>query len=192
VVTEPASSSSSVISSGHLALLHIYRKLPAIVRRVIVRTIAPSFTVGTCCVIERGDGAVLLVRHSYRERWGTPGGLLKRGEDADAAARREVLEEVGLDVVLEGDPAVVVTAEYQRVDLVYRAWLRDPAVFDPTSRSPEIVDAQWFAPDALPELQPETAGAFMALARHPRPAPGTTPVWRAGEGGRADSGDAAS
>jgi 8-oxo-dGTP pyrophosphatase MutT (NUDIX family) len=190
VVSEPAS--SSVLSSGHRALLGIYRKLPAVVRRVIVRTIAPSYTVGTCCVIERGDGAVLLVRHSYRERWGTPGGLLKRGEDADLAARREVLEEVGLDIVLDGDPAVVVAAEYQRVDLVYRARLQDPGAFDPTSRSPEIVDAQWFAPDALPELQPETAGAFMALARHPRPGGGATPVSRAAEGGPEGSGGAAS
>ena len=31
--------------------------------------------------------------------------------------------------------------------------------------SPEIVEAAWFAPDSLPELQAETSGALVALGR---------------------------
>jgi len=41
---------------------------------------------------------VLLIRHLYRQRWGVPGGLLQRHESPADAARREVREEVGLDV----------------------------------------------------------------------------------------------
>ena len=83
-----------MIDSIHALLLRIYRRLPRRARVAIVHTIAPTFTVGAVCVIERPDGAVLLVRHAYRRRWGLPGGLLNRGEDPRVAAKREALEEV--------------------------------------------------------------------------------------------------
>ncbi len=132
----------------------------------MVRTISPAYTVGAVCVIERPDGAVLLVRLSYRNSWGLPGGLLKRREAPGDAARREVLEETGLAIDLLGDPAVVVDVVAQRVDIVFRA--RPMAGSDPeavTSGSPEIVDLGWFPRDALPDLQFETSGALIALAR---------------------------
>jgi len=158
-----------VLDRVHVMLLRLYRRLPTKGRRVVVRTVAPSFTVGSMCIIERGDGAVLLVRHVYRSRWGVPGGLLKRGEDAAEAARREVLEEVRLAVELVGEPAVVVDADPQRVDIVYRA--EPSAGADPdaaTPSSPEIVEVRWFPRDGLPELQHETASALVALARSSR------------------------
>jgi 8-oxo-dGTP diphosphatase len=42
------------------------------------------------------DQALLLVRSSYRVEWNFPGGSVKRGETPDAAARRELAEEIGL------------------------------------------------------------------------------------------------
>lgn len=153
----------------HRLALAIYRRLPVRARRRVVRTISPAFTVGAMCFIERDDGELLLVRLSYRRRWGVPGGLLKRGEAPGDGARREVLEEVGLEVILVGEPAVVVDADAQRVDLIYRARLapgQDAATVHPGS--PEIVEAAWFPVDALPELQHETSGALVALARSAR------------------------
>jgi 8-oxo-dGTP diphosphatase len=150
----------------HLSLLRLFRVLPRRLRLRVVHTLSPSFTVGAVCVIERPDGALLLVRHSYRRRWGLPGGLLERGEEADAGARREAVEEVGIEVELEGEPAVVVDPDARRVDVVFRA--RPGPGADPesiTPRSPEVVDARWFDAAALPELQHETAGALVALAR---------------------------
>lgn len=126
----------------------------------------PSFTVGAACVIERDDGAVLLVRVVYRDGWGLPGGLLNRREDIDACARREIWEETGLAVDLVGEPAVVVDARPQRIDVVYRARPADgadPGAVEP--RSPEVSDVRWFPADALPELQPEAVSALVALAR---------------------------
>jgi ADP-ribose pyrophosphatase YjhB (NUDIX family) len=150
----------------HLALLRLFRVLPRRLRLRVVHTLSPTFTVGAVCVIERSDGAVLLVRHSYRHRWGLPGGLLERGEEADAGARREAVEEVGLEVELEGEPAVVVDPDARRVDVVFRARPVPGADVDAIGpRSPEVVDARWFDAAALPELQHETAGALVALAR---------------------------
>lgn len=150
----------------HLWLLRLFRVLPRRVRLRVVHTLSPTFTVGAVCVIERQDGAVLLVRHSYRQRWGLPGGLLERGEEVDAGARREAVEEVGLEVDLEGEPAVVVDPDARRVDVVFRAHPVAGADLDAVvPHSPEVVEVQWFDAAALPELQHETAGALVALAR---------------------------
>ena len=131
-----------------------------------VRRVAPSFTVGSMCVIERADGRVLLIRHLYRKRWGIPGGLLQRGETPADAARREVLEEVGLDIDLIGEPMVNVDARPRRVDVVFRARPVDERAADSARPcSVEIIDARWFDPTGFPELQFETAQAIQALAR---------------------------
>ena len=160
----------------HLLLLLLYQRMPTRVRRGIVRTVAPSFTVGAMCFIERSDGELLLVRQAYRKRWGVPGGLLQRGEEAADGARREVFEEVGLVVDLIGEPRVVVDAEPQRVDIVYRARVADdvdPEIAAPMS--PEILEVRWFPRDALPELQHETVTALLALAR-PDPSVSAPPI----------------
>ena len=157
-----------MVARVHVLLLRIYRRLPTRVRRFLIRALSPSFTVGAICLIERDDGAVLLVRQVYRARWGLPGGLLKRREDPAMAVRREVLEEVGVDIEVVGEPTPVVEAGPQRVDLVYRARLAEPDGPAATPRSPEIVEARWFARDTLPELQHETASALVALARSSR------------------------
>ncbi len=116
-------------------------------------------------MIERDDGAILLVRLVYREGWGLPGGLIKRREDIAVCARREVAEEVGLDVDLTSEPAVVVDGPPQRIDVVFRA--RPAAGVDPDSARPasaEIREVRWFSPDDLPTLQHEAVTALMALA----------------------------
>ncbi len=157
---------SALVGRAHRTALAVYRRLPVKARRRVVRTISPAYTVGAVGVIERADGALLLVRLSYRHSWGLPGGLMKRGESPAEAVRREVREETSLEVQLIGDPAVVVDAEAQRVDVVFKAQVA-PGV-DPASAraaSAEIVELAWFPPDGLPNLQFEASGALVALAR---------------------------
>ena len=156
----------------HQGLLKVWQRLPRRARIGIVHVLAPGYTVGAICRLERADGSILLVRHLYRNRWGLPGGLLQRGEAAPAAVVREALEEVGVPIVVVGEPAVVVDPDPRRVDVVFRARLDDPADADRVRPcSPEIVEVGWFPPDDLPELQFEAAGALAALRRQGRPLP---------------------
>ena len=150
----------------HRLLLDLFGRLPRGVRRRLVRWGSPSYTVGAVCVVERDDGRVLLIRQRYRNHWGLPGGLLSRGEVPADAVRREVREEVGLDIDLLGEPVVVVEPKPQRVDVVFRGVPADEGAADSVGpRSPEIVETQWFSRQALPQLQHETVQAVMALAR---------------------------
>lgn len=147
----------------HRLALAAYSVLPTRLRRRVVRLIAPTFSVGANCVIVDGD-RVLLVRLSYRKRWGLPGGLVARREVPAAAAIREAAEEIGLPVEPTGPPAVVVDVDARRVDIVHPC--RVAAGADPASaapRSPEIVEARWFLLGGLPELQRETADALAAV-----------------------------
>ena len=51
------------------------------------------------------NGAILLIKRKFepnKGRWSLPGGLLEVGEDPADGARREVREEVGLEVETEG------------------------------------------------------------------------------------------
>ena len=158
-----------VVDAVQRVLLKVFRLLPRRVRRWLVRAGTPKYTVGAICIVQRRDGAILLVRHSYVSRWGTPGGLAKRREPIDVAAARETMEEVNLPVQLIGEPSVVVEAIPRRVDVVF---LARPAIDAPLDdvrpSSPEIVATGWFLPHELPELQPETATALVALSRDGR------------------------
>ena len=159
-----------VLRRAHLVLLKVYKRLPRRARLRIVHTMAPSFTVGAICIIERADGAILLIRHSYRDRWGFPGGLLSRGEGVADGAVREAKEECDIDITVVGEPAVVVEPRSRRVDVIFRC--RTDQHDRARPMPPEVVDVAWFPPDNLPELQHEAAGALVALARVSTPDPG--------------------
>jgi ADP-ribose pyrophosphatase YjhB (NUDIX family) len=157
----------AVLHGVHLALLKIFKRIPRRGRLAIVHTLAPSFTVGSICIVERDDGHLLLVRHSYRDRWGFPGGLLQRGEGPDQGAAREAREECDIAIEVVGEPAVVVEPKPRRVDIIYRCRTDEPA--NARAIRPEVVEVAWFPADELPELQHEAAEALVALARTTRP-----------------------
>ncbi|MCP4436724.1 MAG: NUDIX domain-containing protein [Actinomycetia bacterium] len=149
-----------------VAVLWAFGRLPRGMRRAVVRAFSPKYTVGALCIVRRDDGSVLLVRHSYNRRWGTVGGLAKPGEAPEVCAVREAREESGLEVILVGEPAVIVLPQLRRVDVVFLArpapWV-DPDTARPTSA--EILETRWFPPGQAPELSADTASAWTALAR---------------------------
>lgn len=75
-------------------------------------------------VVRRGEGIVML-RRSQNDRahgkWILPGGHVDRGEEVLSAARREVREEIGLEVSITGLVGVYSYAGNPWVLLVYEA-----------------------------------------------------------------------
>jgi len=156
----PARRTQTVLLAG-------YKRLPQAARTFLIRRATPSFHVGAICVVERPDGHMLLVCQSYRpDGWGFPGGLMRRGEEPADAVRRELREELGIDVELKGLPVVVIDSAKRRVDVVFNARLAQGSRdLDRSAYSPEISDARWFPPDGLPGLLPEATDALIQLGR---------------------------
>ncbi|MFN8050494.1 MAG: NUDIX domain-containing protein [Acidimicrobiales bacterium] len=154
---------------AQLAGLKLYGRLPPLMRQRFVRAVKPSFTVGTMTVVTRADGALLLVRHSYLSYWSFPGGLLNRRELVEVGAARETREEVGIRIVLVGEPAVVVDPFRQVVRVIYRAGLANGvSPEDAHPASPEIVEVGWFPPESIAGLASESGDALEALLRAER------------------------
>ncbi len=65
-----------------------------------VRLFAPRNRVGAMGVIFNDAGQVLLVEHVFRPDfpWGLPGGWVEPAEDPAHAVRREILEELNLEI----------------------------------------------------------------------------------------------
>ncbi|WP_329332932.1 NUDIX hydrolase [Streptomyces sp. NBC_00663] len=59
----------------------------------------PRIIAGAAALFRDSDGRVLLVEPNYREGWALPGGTIESddGETPRQGARRETLEEIGLD-----------------------------------------------------------------------------------------------
>jgi ADP-ribose pyrophosphatase YjhB (NUDIX family) len=126
----------------------LWRNAPKSVRRWGVRMVEPRFTVTAGAVVTDEDGRVLLLSHVFRtgSGWGIPGGFMEKGEQPEEALRRELREEVGLELE-RAEIALVRTLKRPRqVEIIFRCRPNGPL----GRRNVEIKSAQWFAPDALP------------------------------------------
>jgi 8-oxo-dGTP pyrophosphatase MutT (NUDIX family) len=125
----------------------LYRLAAVLLR--LIRPLVPIDWGGVKCVLTDGD-RVLLVRHTYGSRkWDLPGGGRHRGERPVDAARREMHEELGLEIH-DWRPLGQLDAHTERhrqtID-VYGAELSSPALQLDLG---ELEVAVWFARDRLP------------------------------------------
>lgn len=116
------------------------------------------------------DGKVLLIRNSYRRGWTLPGGGVEAGESAQQAARRELGEELGLDLAIEGAPAVVSGRWEGRPDTVNIFELHLPAAPALRLDAREVVEARLFSPGELAGMVLTGPAAAYAALRWPLPA----------------------
>ena len=140
----------------------IWRRAPRSVRRWTVRLSHPRFAVTAGAVITDARGRVLLLKHRFRPGtgWGMPGGFMEIGEQPDEALRRELREEVGLEVE---KLKVFTTRAFKRpkqVEIVFTA----QAIGDPDQLSFEIQKAAWFPPQDLPKELPKDQAQLIKRA----------------------------
>jgi 8-oxo-dGTP diphosphatase len=126
----------------------IWRRLPKRVRRLGVLFTETRFTVTTGAVIEDAQGRVLLLQHRFRpgSGWGIPGGFMQAGEQPEAALRRELREEVGIELEQIELAFVRALERYQQVELTFRCTARGAA----SPQALEVQQAAWFTLDELP------------------------------------------
>jgi len=112
---------------------------------------------GVGAVIWRGPERLLLVRRGQAPRagdWSIPGGRVEPGETLRQALAREMAEETGLTIVLEGlidvvdlmdrDTTGTLTAHYVLIDFSAHWRAGEPRA------GSDIIECGWFAPtDAL-------------------------------------------
>jgi ADP-ribose pyrophosphatase YjhB (NUDIX family) len=100
----------------------IFRKTPRGIRRLVSRTIHPQFTASAGAVVVDDQGRVLLLNHVFRagSGWGIPGGFIEAAEQPEEALRRELLEEVGLEVTNIEFAFVRTIGNAKQIEIVFR------------------------------------------------------------------------
>jgi acetyl-CoA carboxylase carboxyl transferase subunit beta len=102
-------------------------------------------------VFEAEGERVLLVKRNVapeKGRWALAAGFVELGEPPEAAARREMKEETGLDVVIERMLELSFNADDKVIVILYQA----RAVGGVLAAADDVEDARWFTRDELPEL----------------------------------------
>jgi 8-oxo-dGTP diphosphatase len=124
-----------------------WKLLPRQGRTFITRRLQPKFTASVTGIITNDRGEVLLLDHLLRPKsgWGPPGGFVEKGEQAEAALRREVKEETTLD--LKNVRLVRVRTFKRHLEIIFTA----EAIGDAVVKSREIKSLRWFSPDEMPE-----------------------------------------
>ncbi|MGH9871063.1 MAG: NUDIX hydrolase [Pyrinomonadaceae bacterium] len=140
----------------------IWRRAPKALRRWTVRFSHPRFAITAAAVITDSSGRVLLLKHRFRpgSGWGLPGGFIERGEQVEEGLRRELREEIGLEVEQLKLFTVRAFKKPKQVEIVFIA----QALGTPDRLNIEIQEAVWFFPGEFPTGLPLDQSALVKRA----------------------------
>lgn len=125
----------------------IWKIIPRNARTIITRSVQTQFTVSAAGIITNNKGEVLLLNHVMRpvSGWGIPGGFLENGEQPEAAFRREIKEETGIEV---GNVTIYRARTFKRhIEIIFLA----TGIGEPEVKSREITELGWFAVNNMPD-----------------------------------------
>lgn len=113
----------------------------------MIRLVHDRFTASAVVVIFNELGEVLLLDHLLRPAsgWGLPGGFINRGESPEKAIRREIHEEITID--LDELKLRRVRTFRRHLEIVFSA----RALGEPVIASREILGFEWFKPAEMPQ-----------------------------------------
>jgi len=131
----------------------------------------PRAYLGAGALITDPVGNVLVVEPTYKPNWEVPGGMVEAGEDPRTACRRELREEIGLDIDL--GPLLVMmhaTLPPPRGDSIM--FVYDGGIIKDTSRieldASELASYRFVAPDELTAVLSPRLARRMEMALHSR------------------------
>lgn len=126
----------------------------------------PKFTVGVIALIQDDEGRVLLFKHTYRrdKPWGLPGGSLQAGESLEKCLAREIREESGLELEVDGLLSAAAHPVRRRVDAIFACHFREDQSLEQFRPSAEVAEARFFALDALPQGMHAGQGSLIKRA----------------------------
>jgi histidine triad (HIT) family protein len=82
---------------------------------------------GAGVLLHDEEGRILIVEPTYRTAWNIPGGAIERHESPRAAAKREALEEIGLDI----EPGRLLCVDYRDTEPESHTFVFDGPVLTP-------------------------------------------------------------
>ncbi|MFI1796171.1 NUDIX hydrolase [Streptomyces sp. NPDC020379] len=115
------------------------------------RRSTPLHSVSVAGAVVREDGRVLAIRRADNGHWELPGGILEIAESPEAGARREVLEETGIEVEVQRLTGVYKNMTRGIVALVFRC----TPVGGSAHTSDESLDVSWMAPEEVSKAMTE-------------------------------------
>lgn len=139
-----------IVAAGLLVVIpslkyQIYKALPVSARFWISSAASDKFLVGMIFFVEDND-RLMLVRHTYQDRWGLPGGWMEKGESIEEAAQREFHEEFGI----QADQAKILRVQAVKSKPVIDIALSLHLAGTPTPDQLEVKQIQFFPLNALP------------------------------------------